>query len=304
MGGGYQDNRLIWLNGAIVHVNDAKINALSPTAQFGLNVFEGVRCYWNEAHQALYAFRLDDHLERLRTSAELLEIENPYTVGRLLRAFKEAVAANKYKEDIAVRLMLFADGFGTWSSHGPSGLFVAPVAKKRLSAEYQKEGLSCKISTWERIHDKSMSPQIKCGANYINSRMAMLEAKKEGFDTAILLNNKGTVAEATGSCVFLVKDGVLITPMLSDSILKSITRDTVLQMAGELGIPLRERSVRPEELYGCDEAFLCGTSMEIKSVSNVDGHIISGVGITARLQAEYRRHVLGDGRREWITALG
>ena len=286
------------------NVNDAKINALSPTAQFGLNVFEGVRCYWNEAHQTLYAFRLNDHLERLRVSAELLEIENPYTMGRLLRAFKDAVTANRYKEDIAVRLMLFADGFGSWSSHGPSGLFVAPVAKKRLSAEYQKEGLRCKISTWERIHEKSMSPQIKCGANYINSRMAMLEAKKEGYDTAILLNHRGTVAEATGSCVFLAKDGALVTPALSDSILKSITRDTVLQMAGELGIPARERSVSPEELYGCDEAFLCGTSMEIKSVSDVDGRAVSGGPITARLQAEYRRHALGEGRREWVTAIG
>lgn len=299
-----QDNRLIWLNGEIVNVNDAKINALSPTAQFGLNVFEGVRCYWNEARQTLYAFRLGDHLERLRVSAELLEIENPYTVGQLARAFKEAVAANRYREDIAVRMMLFADGFGSWSSHGPSGLFVAPVARKRLSAEYQKEGLRCKISSWERIHEKSISPRIKCGANYINSRMAMLEAKKEGYDTAILLNRQGTVAEATGSCVFLVKDGALATPALSDSILNSITRDTVLQMAGEFGLPARERSVAPEELYACDEAFLCGTSMEIKSVSAVDGRAVGGGPVTARLQAEYRRQVLGEGRAEWATAIG
>ena len=306
MSGETQDNRYIWHNGAVVHVYDAKISALSPTAQFGLNVFEGVRCYWNEERQTLFAFRLDDHLERLITSAELLEIEHTYTVGRLARAFKEAVAANKYKEDIAVRMMLYVDGFGSWSSHGPAGLFVAPIATKRLSAEYQKEGLTCKISTWERIHEKSMSPQIKCGANYINSRMAMLEAKKEGYDTAILLNHKGTVAEATGSCVFLVKGGELITPMLTDSILKSITRDTVIRLAGVLDIPVRERSVQPEELYDCDEAFLCGTSMEIKSIHQIDGREIVNRGsgcVTAVLQMEYRAQVLGEGRSEWVTAL-
>ncbi|MDD3921853.1 MAG: aminotransferase class IV, partial [Eubacteriales bacterium] len=222
----------------------------------------------------------------------------------LRQAFREAVAANGYREDIAVRQTLFVEGFGTWSSAGPTGMFVAPIARKRLSVEYQKEGLRCKISTWERIHEKSMSPAVKCGANYINSRMAMLEAQKEGYDTAILLNHKGTVAEATGSCVFLVKDGVLLTPTLHDSILASITRDTVLQMATAMGIPVQERAIKPEELFTCDEAFLCGTAMEIKSISEVDGHAFSGEGsITGRLQTEYRRQVLGNGNRNWVTAL-
>ncbi len=302
---GEQENRLIWLNGSMVNVNEAKVNALSPTAQFGLNVFEGMRCYWNEAKRTLFAFRLDDHLKRLQTSAALLEIENPYSMEELRLAFTQAVTANGYQEDIAVRQMLFVDGFGTWSSQGPAGMFVSPIAKKRLSAEYQKEGLNCKISTFERIHEKSMSPLIKCGANYINSRMAMLEAKKEGYDTAVMLNHQGTVAEATGSCIFLVQDGRLITPSLADSILASITRDTVIQMAGMLGIPLEERSVQPEELFSCDEAFLCGTAMEIKSIARINGHTVpcSGEGITKRLQNEYRRHVLGEGLQQWVAPM-
>ncbi len=298
---------MIWLNGSVVPVNDAKTSVLSPSNQFGLNVYEGVRCYWNDARQTLYAFRLDDHLERLRASAEMLAIENPYSMDELRQAFLDAVAANRYREDIAVRQMLFVEGSGTWSSSGPTGMFVAPIAKKRLSAEYLKESLRCRISSWERIHDKSISPRIKCGANYINSRMAMLEAKKEGYDMAVLLNHKGTVAEATGSCVFLAEDGALVTPPLSDSILRSITRDTVIQMAGAMGIPVRERSVRPEEFASCDEAFLCGSAMEIKAIRSMDGHEIvneGGESITARLQAEYRRNVLGEGRREWVTAVG
>jgi len=306
MNGNQQDNRFIWLSGAVVNVNDAKINALSPTAQFGLNVFEGIRCYWNEAQQTLYAFRLNDHLKRLQTSAELLEIDNPYSMEDLRQAFEAAVRANRYREDIAVRQMLFVDGFSTWSSHGPAGMFVAPIAKKRLSAEYRKEGLRCRISSVERIHEKSMSPLIKCGANYINSRMAMLEAQKEGYDTAVMLNRKGTVAEATGSCIFIVKDGRLITPTLSDSILASITRNTVIQMAGMLGISVEERSVRPEELFTCDEAFLCGTAMEIKSIESIDGQTVvnrAGGSVTRLLQKEYCRSVLGDGPPEWVTAL-
>ena len=306
MNGDRQDNRLIWLNGVLVNVNDAKINALSPTAQFGLNVFEGIRCYWNDARRTLFAFRLDDHLKRLQTSAELLEIDSPYSLEELRQAFRAPVTANGYREDIAVRMMLFVDGFGTWSSHGPAGMFVSPIAKKRLSAEYQKEGLRCKISTVERIHAKSMSPLIKCGANYINSRMAMLEAQKEGFDTAVLLNRGGTVAEATGSCVFIVKDGRLSTPMLSDSILASITRDTVIRMAAAMGIPTEERPVLPEELFTCDEAFLCGTAMEIKSVESFDGRTVENRGggnVTRALQEEYARSVLGEGPREWVTPL-
>lgn len=298
---------MIWLNGSVVNVKDAVTSVLSPSNQFGLNVYEGVRCYWNEDRQTLYAFRLDDHLERLIESAQMLEIENPYSIDELKRAFLEAVIANRYREDIAVRQMLFVEGSGTWSSAGPTGMFVAPIAKKRLSAEYLKESLRCRISSWERIHDKSMSPQIKCGANYINSRMAMLEAKEEGYDTAILLNRQGTVSEATGSCVFLVEDGALVTPSLSDSILRSITRDTVIQLASAMGIPVRERSVRPEEFQTCDEAFLCGTAMEIKAIESMDGRAIRnkrGESVTARLQAEYRRCVLGEGRREWVTAVG
>jgi branched-chain amino acid aminotransferase len=306
MNGDRQDNRIIWLNGALVNVNDAKINALSPTAQFGLNVFEGIRCYWNEARQTLFAFRLDDHLKRLQTSAELLEIDHPYSLEDLRQAFRAPIAANGYREDIAVRMMLFVDGFGTWSSHGPAGMFVSPIAKQRLSAEYRKDGLRCKISTVERIHEKSMSPLIKCGANYINSRMAMLEAQKEGFDTAVLLNRRGTVAEATGSCIFIVKDGKLATPALSDSILNSVTRDTVIRMANAMCIPLEERSVQPEELFRCDEAFLCGTAMEIKSVESFDGRRVenrSGGNVTRLLQKEYARGVLGEGPQEWVTAL-
>lgn len=228
------EDRLIWLNGEIVHVNDAKINVLSPTSQFGLNVFEGIPCYWNEETQKLYAFRLDAHYKRLQRSARLLQLDCPYSPDDMKTALIDIVKANDYREDISVRQTLFVDGFGSWGSKTPVGMFVAPIPRKRTSDEYNKKGLNCCISSWQRINDNSLSPRIKCGANYINSRMAQLEALRNGYDTTIILNNQGKVSEGPGSCIFLVRDGKLVTPQVTDSVLESITRETIIFIAREL----------------------------------------------------------------------
>ena len=228
--------RFIWFDGKIMDVNDAKINVLSPTSQFGLNVFEGIRCYWNKQSQQLYAFRLEDHLKRLKRSQKLLQMEDKYSMSELEKAFVDTVKANGYQEDIAVRQTLFVDGFGSWSSASPVNMFISPIQKAKTNPEYNKKGLNCCISSWRRISDSSLSPRIKCGANYINSRMAQLEALKNGYDTAIFLNAHETVSEGPGSCLFMVKDGVLYTPLLTDSVLESITRDTVLNIFISLSI--------------------------------------------------------------------
>ena len=174
------DERYIWLNGEILKVKDAKINVLSPTSQFGLNVFEGIRCYWNEEEEQLYAFRLEEHYKRLKASQRLLMLEDKYTIEELKKALIDIVKANDYKEDIAVRQTLFVDGFGSWSSEGEVGMFVAPIPKAKTNPEYNKKGLHCCISSWQRINDNSLSPRIKCGANYINSRMGQKEALRNG----------------------------------------------------------------------------------------------------------------------------
>lgn len=302
------ENRLIWLNGRIVNVNDANVNVLSPTSQFGLNVFEGIRCYWNEQSGKLYAFRLDDHYKRLMRSARLLQMDCPYTIEQMKRALIDVVNANEYREDIAVRQTLFVDGFGSWGSNEPVGMFVAPIPKGKTAAEYNKKGLNCCISSWQRINDNSISPRIKCGANYINSRMAQLEALKNGYDTAIFLCNSGNVSEGPGSCLFIVRGGRLITPRLTDSVLESITRDTLITLACDMGIPVEERSIDRTELYMCDEAFLCGSAMEITPVISVDRFTVGSGGagdITALLHREYLGIVRGmsDKRREWICEI-
>lgn len=301
------ENRYVWLGGEIVHVQDAKINVLSPTSQFGLNVFEGIRCYWNEESQQLFAFRLEDHFKRLKRSQRLLGMDDTFTVEELKKAFIDVIVANDYREDIAVRQTLFVDGLGSWSSHGPVNMFISPIPKAKTNPEYNKKGLNCCVSSWQRINDNSLSPRIKCGANYINSRMAQLEALKNGYDTTIFLNQDGKVSEGPGSCLFLVRDGVLITPQITDSVLESITRDTIIKLAkDEFGIDVAERTVDRTELYMCDEAFLCGSAMEITMVRSVDKYIVGNGetgNVTARIIKAYLETVRGQIKKymEWLT---
>lgn len=300
------NHRFIWLGGKVVPLQQATINVLSPTAQFGANVFEGIRCYWNEEEQQLFAFRLEDHYKRLKNSICLLELEDAYSEEQMKKALLDVVRANEYKEDIAVRQTVFVDGFGSWGSADPVNMFVSPIPKAKTNPEYNKKGLHCCISSWRRIHDTVLSPRIKCGANYINSRMGQREALRNGYDTTIFLNQEGHVSEGPGSCLFLVKNGTLITPQLTDSVLESITRDTLIRLAKEvLKIPVVERSVDRTELYVCDEAFLCGSAMELTPIYSVDRHMIGAEAgeITAALRKLYLDCVSGNvpGYRHWLT---
>ena len=301
-------NRFIWYKGDIVNVNDAKINILSPTAQFGLNVFEGIPCYWNDEEKQLYAFRLDDHYNRLLRSAKLIQINCPYSKEDLKKAFVDVVKANEYDENISVRQTLFVDGFGSWGSSEPVDMFIAPIPKGNTGKEYNKKGLNCCITSWRRISDTTLSPRIKCGANYINSRAGQREALRNGYDTCIFLNEAGKVSEGPGSCFFMVVDGTLITPMLTDSVLESITRDTIIKLAKTLGIPVLERTVDRTELYTCDEAFLCGSAMEVVPVLSVDKYVV-GEGkegtITAALHNAYLDVAKGKNKalKDWVTPI-
>ena len=296
------ENRRIWLKGEILNVNDAKINVLSPTSQFGLNVFEGIPCYWNEDENQLYAFRLDDHYNRL------LRLDCKYTKEDFTKALKDVIKANEYDENLSVRQTLFVDGFGSWGSEGPVEMFVAPIPRGRTSAEYNKKGLNCCITSWRRISDETLSPRIKCGANYINSRVGQREALRNGYDTCLFLNEVGKVAEGPGSCFFMIKDNTVITPQLTDSVLESITRDTVIQLAKHMGYKVIERSIDRTELYTCDEAFLCGSAMEITPVLSIDRYTIGNGdtgNITKNIHLKYLDAVQGKDKefKQWVTPI-
>lgn len=302
------ENRYIWLNGEIVHLSDAKINVLAPTTQFGANVFEGIRCYWNEDKKQLLAFRLVDHYRRLKNCVKMFRMDDKYSIDEMQCGLIDVVKANQYKEDIAVRQTIFIDGFGTWSSRGPVGMFIAPIPKSRTVIN-DKSGMRCCVSSWERISDRNLSPKIKIGANYINSRMAQLEALENGYDSAIFMNNQGKIAEGPGSCFFMVRDGVLITPPCTASVLESITRTTIIELAKEmLCIETVERDIDRTELYICDEAFLCGSAVEVAPVINIDGYVV-GTGevgdITKKIHNTYIAVVSGQLNKytNWLTKI-
>ncbi|MGD1820443.1 MAG: branched-chain amino acid transaminase [Pleomorphochaeta sp.] len=302
-------NRLIWVNDKIINVNDAKINVLSPTSQFGLNVFEGIPCYWNKSKKQLFAFRLNDHYDRLLKSARLIQIECPYTKDEMKKAFIEIITANEYKENISVRQTLFVEGFGSWSSEGPVGMFIAPIPKKNTSVEYNKKGLDICISSWKRISDNILSPKIKSGANYMNSRLGQREAIRNGYDTCLFLNEFGKISEGPGSCFFMVKNNKLITPKITDSVLESITRDTIIQISELLKIKVVERAIDRTEVYDCDEAFLCGSAMGITPIVSIDRYQIQNnniFNITSILQKEYFKIVYCENDNnplKWSTAI-
>lgn len=302
-------NRLIWYKGEIVNVNNAMVNVLSPTSQFGLNVFEGIPCYWNDDERQLYAFRLNEHYDRLLRSAKLIQLDCKYTKDDFKKALVDTVKANEYDENLSVRQTLFVDGFGSWGSEGPVDMFVAPIPRGRTSAEYNKKGLNCCITSWRRISEENLSPRVKCGANYINSRVGQREALRNGYDTCIFLNEVGKVAEGPGSCFFMVKGDTLITPLLTDSVLESITRDTIIQLAQkELGLKFVERTIDRTEVYMADEAFLCGSAMEITPIYSVDRYQV-GNGqegkVTHKLHVKYIEAVQGRlaDRKGWVTPI-
>lgn len=297
--------RLIWLNGDLVHVNDAKINVLSPTSQFGLNVFEGIPCYWNEEEGQLYAFRLNDHYNRLMKSARLIQIDVQYSKEDFQKALIEVVKANEYKQNLSVRQTLFVDGFGSWGSDGPVGMFVAPIPRGNTSAEYNRKGLNVCVTSWRRISENALSPRIKCGANYINSRYGQREALRNGYDTCLFLNEYGKISEGPGSCFFMIRDGRIITPAFTDAVLESITRDTIITLAKNLGYEVVERTIDRTELYTADEIFLCGSAMELTPVISIDRYELGEGEITKELRKAYIDAARGSNKKymNWVTPI-
>lgn len=263
-------DNIIWFKGGVVPARKAVVNVMSPTAQFGLNVFEGIRGYWSEPDEAIYIFRLDDHLNRLFDSCKLLGLECKYTALDIKGFVNELVNACGLRSDIALRLTLFADGEGSWSSVEPPDLFISPILKPRRDAD-MLSGMSACISSWRRIDDTSMPPRVKTGANYVAGRYAYLEANRAGYDLPIFLNATGKVSEGTGACIFMICDQVLVTPTLQSSVLPSITRDTLLRLSEDLGLRAVVREIERTELFLADELFLCGTAAEITPITAING---------------------------------
>lgn len=296
--------RVLWLTDHLVPEKDAKIHVLSPTCQYGINVFEGIRCYLNDNGNQLLAFRFKDHINRLFRSAKILRLKPKNTFSEIQNAMVDTIIANNYTEDISVRITLFINELSNWAYQGDCEMMIAPIPLGR--AYNSEKGIAACVSSWERISDRSVSPRIKAGANYINSRMAQLEALEDGYDTAFFLNKEGKLSEAPGACIFIVRYGELITPPITASILESITRDTIIKIAkNDFGLTVIERDIDRTELYIADEILLCGTAAEITPVISVDKIIVSDGkpgNITTSIKQRYFDIVRGkiEAYKEWL----
>ncbi|MFB9264811.1 branched-chain-amino-acid transaminase [Bradyrhizobium erythrophlei] len=294
------------LNGKIVPWNDARVHVFSPVAKYGIGVFEGIRGYWNECEEQLFLFRLDEHLERYAFSQKAMRFDEGPSSRELMQALIALCRANQFCTTVHIRMMAFVDGLGEMSATGPVG--TAITALPRVTTRQVGRGASAQISSWMRMPDSAMPARIKCNANYHNSRLALMQAKLDGYDVAFLLNSRGKLAEAPAMCVFLLRHGHLVTPSGSNDILESITRRTVIEIAEEyLHLKTVERDVDRTELLLADEVFYCGTGAEIAPVTSVD-RISVGSGkpgaVTTELRKIYLSIAMGETKdhSEWRTA--
>lgn len=298
-----KSERLIWFRGDLTPASKALVSVLSPTAQFGLNVFEGIRGYWSDSEEELYLFRLNEHLSRLLASCRLIGITCPYSVETIVAGIRDCIRSNGFRCDVALRCTVFVDGEGGWTNSDPVDMFIAPVQKARVTEPAARR--AC-VSNWTRIDDRSMPPRIKAGANYINGRYAHLDAQAGGYDFPILVDRDGHISEGAGACIFLIRDGTLVTPARTCSILESITRATLVELASDMGLSSQERVVDRTELYLAQEVFLCGSAAEITPLGYIDRHVIgdgTAGSVTRALLLRYHAAVSGAdmAKRRWLT---
>lgn len=294
----------VTLNGVRMPLSDAKISIMAPGLSYAAAVFEGLRGYWNEEAGELFIFRLDDHLKRLENSMKMLQFSSPPTIKTLRAQIIEDIRANEYREDIYIRVQAFIDDWGEMNATGPIGTSIVSRPRPRVAAF--ESGLNFGITSWQRLSDNASPPRIKATANYLNSRLAGLDVKASGYEGAIILTAQGFVSEGPGGCLFLVRDGVLVTPDVTSGILESITRETLLTLAKEAGLQTIERRVDRTELHIADEIFYCGTGQELVPVLSVNRLPVGDAKpgpISRLLQASYDRHVRAPTQNHngWLT---
>jgi branched-chain amino acid aminotransferase len=299
----------IWYNGKLIPWQDAKIHVLSHVVSYGSSVFEGIRCY--ETAQGPAVFRLREHMRRLVDSAKIYRMDVPFTIEQLSDATVELIRVNGlqscYVRPIALR------GYGQIGVYGvknPIDVYLACWEwGKYLGEEALASGVDVCVSSWNRIAPNTLPALSKAAGNYLNSQLIRMEADVNGYAEGIALDSNGYISEGSGENMFVVRDGKILTPPLGASVLPGITRDTVVQLAQALDIPLVETIIPRELLYIADEVFFTGTAAEITPIRSVD-RIQVGQGkrgpVTERLQREFFSVVNGTApdRYGWLTPVG
>ena len=298
---------LAFFKGKVVPLEDAKISVVTHAFNYGTGVFEGIRGNWNPETGELSLFRVREHYERLLRSCAVLNIKLPYSLDDFEQITVDLVEKTGFREDIYIRPLAYKSsdvvGLRIHDLDDDFLIYVVPFGNYLES----DKGIRCTFSSWQRMEDTIIPPSAKVTGMYVNNSLAKSEAVWRGYDEAIMLTRDGYVSEGSGENVFLIRDGVLYTPTVTDHILEGLTRNTVMQIAlNDLKIETVERRILRSEFFVADECFLTGTAAHVTPVLEVDGRLI-GTGeigpITARLQEKYFEIVRGVDRKYagWLT---
>jgi branched-chain amino acid aminotransferase len=302
-----QQAAFLWMDGTLVPWSEARIHVTTEAVIHAASIFEGIRAYRNAEQDQFYIFRCADHLRRLRQSAKIMRMSIPYSDTELTAALIELLRVNQFTDNVHLRPVVYF-GQGEMSDWKPdeieTGVFI--IAKPGPHRPAIFDGMHSCTSTWRRLSDTAAPPRVKASANYHNARLALVEAKMNGFGIPIMLNDRGKVSESPGSCFFMIRDGVPITPPVTSDILESITRSTIIELFAELGMAVREREIDRTEVYIADEAFFCGSGHEVQPIISIDHYPVGGGGVgalTARMQRLYFDVVAGKvpNRDRWLT---
>ncbi|MDZ4179094.1 MAG: branched-chain amino acid transaminase [Coriobacteriia bacterium] len=285
----------IWMDGTLVDWDAAQVHVLTHALHYGSGVFEGIRCY--ETANGPAVFRLREHMERFDRSARMLLMNLGYSVDQTVEAVLETIRVNKLSS-CYIRPLAFR-GYGVMGldpTPAPVNVVIAAWPwDTYLGEEALTQGVAVGVSSWRQRGINSTPPAIKATGQYINSSLARVEANRHGYAEAVLLNEEGKVCEGTGENLFIIKKGVIHTPPVSDGILEGITRDSIMTLARDKGIEVRETSLVRTDLYTCDEMFMTGSAAEVVPVHSVDGREIGKPGpITADLQKSFFAVVKGE----------
>jgi branched-chain amino acid aminotransferase len=298
----------IWHNGRFIAWDDAKIHVLSHVTSYGSSVFEGIRCYATANGPAI--FRVREHIRRLLDSAKIYRIEVKYATDELADAMAELVRVNRLQSCYFRPIVLRGYGDVGVLPNNPTEVYIACWEwGKYLGEEALAQGVDVCVSSWTRIAPNTLPALAKAGANYMNSQLIRMEAHTNGYAEGIALDQSGYVSEGSGENIFVVRDGKILTPPLGASVLPGITRETVIQLAESLGIPVSETLIPREMLYIADEVFFSGTAAEITPIRSVD-RVMVGKGargpVTEKLQKAFFGIVEGTApdRLGWLTPVG
>ncbi|HYK94156.1 MAG TPA: branched-chain amino acid transaminase [Thermoplasmata archaeon] len=286
----------VWMDGKLVDNADARIHVLSHTFHYGVGVFEGIRCYPTEKGPAI--FRLKDHVHRLVTSARIYHMPMAYSEEEIARAIVDTQAANDIVPSYIRPIVYRGEpALGVKNDKGKVSLAVAAIPAKKYLGEQSETGVRAKISPFRKPHSDAIPSFSKADGNYLNSYLAGIDAARDGYEEAILLDQNGYVAEGTGENVFLVREGTVYTPGLESDILLGITRSSVIQIAKDLGYPVVQKLLSVNELLTADEAFFSGTYAEVAPVREIS-HYMVGDGkpgpVTRDIMDVFNRTVRGE----------